>query len=92
MHGLGIPTTRALALCGSDDPVYRETVETAAVLTRIAPSFLRFGHFEYFYYTGREAPFPACLRKMATAAFGCYTEAKSAAARNCSSAISAAKH
>ena len=55
MHGLGIPTTRALALCGSDDPVYRETVETAAVLTRIAPSFLRFGHFEYFYYTGREA-------------------------------------
>lgn len=55
MHGLGIPTTRALALCGSNDPVYRETVETAAVLTRIAPSFLRFGHFEYFYYTGREA-------------------------------------
>ena len=55
MHGLGIPTTRALALCGSDDPVYREAVETAAVLTRIAPSFLRFGHFEYFYYTGREA-------------------------------------
>ena len=55
MYGLGILTTRALALCGSDDPVYRETVETAAVLTRIAPSFLRFGHFEYFYYTGREA-------------------------------------
>ena len=49
------PTTRSLALCGSDDPVYRETVETAAVLTRIAPSFVRFGHFEYFYYTGREA-------------------------------------
>ena len=60
MHGLGIPTTRALALCGSNDPVYRETVETAAVLTRIAPSFLRFGHFEYFYYTGREAEIRQC--------------------------------
>ena len=55
MHGLGIPTTRALALCGSQDPVYRERQETAAVLTRIAPSFIRFGHFEYLFYQGREA-------------------------------------
>ncbi|QEY23323.1 protein adenylyltransferase SelO [Neisseria animalis] len=54
MHGLGIPTTRALALTGSNNPVYREEVETAAVLTRIAPSFIRFGHFEYLFYTGRE--------------------------------------
>ena len=50
MAGLGIATTRALALAGSDDPIYRETVETAAVLTRIAPSHLRFGHFEFFHY------------------------------------------
>lgn len=55
MHGLHIPTTRALALTGSDDAVYRETVETAAVLTRVAPSFIRFGHFEYLFYKGREA-------------------------------------
>lgn len=48
MVGLGIPTTRALALVVSDDPVYRETVETAAVVTRIAPSFIRFGHFEHW--------------------------------------------
>uniref|UniRef100_UPI00333FBB6B protein adenylyltransferase SelO n=1 Tax=Castellaniella defragrans TaxID=75697 RepID=UPI00333FBB6B len=48
MAGLGIPTTRALALVVSDDPVYRETVETAAVVTRVAPSFLRFGHFEHW--------------------------------------------
>ncbi|MFY3703105.1 protein adenylyltransferase SelO family protein, partial [Achromobacter dolens] len=34
MHGLGIPTTRALALVASDDPVWRETVETAAIVTR----------------------------------------------------------
>ena len=48
MHGLGIPTTRALCLVASPEPVRRETLETAAVLTRLAPSFLRFGHFEHF--------------------------------------------
>ena len=48
MHGLGIPTTRALALVASPMPVYRERAETAAVVTRVAPSFLRFGHFEHF--------------------------------------------
>ena len=51
MHGLGIPTTRALAVTGSDFPVIRERVETAAVVTRLAPSFVRFGTFEYFYWT-----------------------------------------
>ncbi len=50
MAGLGIPTTRALALVASDDPVYRERVETAAIVTRLAPSFLRFGHFEVCYH------------------------------------------
>ena len=49
MHGLGIPTTRALAITGSDQPVIRETVETAAVVTRVAPSFVRFGSFEFWY-------------------------------------------
>ena len=48
MHGLGIPTTRALCLVASPEPVRRETLETAAVLTRTAPSFLRFGHLEHF--------------------------------------------
>lgn len=48
MWGLGIPTTRALALVGSNDPVYRETVETAAIVTRTSPSFIRFGTFEHF--------------------------------------------
>lgn len=50
MHGLGIPTTRALAIVGSDQPVIRETVETAAVLTRLAPAHIRFGSFELFYH------------------------------------------
>src|SRR5690606_38045777 len=48
MAGLGIPTTRALALVGSKDPVYRETVETAAIVTRVSPSFVRFGSFEHW--------------------------------------------
>ena len=50
MHGLGIPTTRALAITGSDAPVMRETMETSAVLTRMAPGHVRFGSFEVFYY------------------------------------------
>ena len=50
MHGLGIPTTRALCLVGSDDKVYREQIETAATIVRMAPSHVRFGTFEIFYY------------------------------------------
>ncbi|MBI3355941.1 MAG: YdiU family protein [Nitrospirae bacterium] len=50
MHGLGIPTARALCIVGSDHKVYREQVETGAVLTRMAPSHVRFGTFEIFYY------------------------------------------
>ncbi len=53
MQGLGIPTTQALSLVASDLPVYRETVETAACVCRIAPSFVRFGSFEVFYYRGQ---------------------------------------
>jgi len=53
MHGLGIPSTRALCVTGSDAPVHREDIETAAVVTRVAPSFIRFGHFEHFSYRGQ---------------------------------------
>jgi serine/tyrosine/threonine adenylyltransferase len=49
MHHLGIPTTRALTVIGSDQPVRREELESAAVVTRVSPSFVRFGHFEHFY-------------------------------------------
>ncbi|WP_428852968.1 protein adenylyltransferase SelO [Imbroritus primus] len=48
MAGLGIPTSRALCITGSNAPVRREEIETAAVVTRLAPSFIRFGHFEHF--------------------------------------------
>jgi uncharacterized protein YdiU (UPF0061 family) len=40
---------------GSDEEVYREALETAAVVTRVAPSFIRFGHFEHFSHGGRHA-------------------------------------
>ncbi len=56
MHALGIPTTRALALVGSPLPVWREEEETAALVTRLAPSFVRFGSFEVFYYRNHFAP------------------------------------
>ncbi|CAN5464872.1 YdiU family protein [soil metagenome] len=52
MAGLGIPTTRALCLVESALPVRRETVETAAVVTRMAPSFVRFGSFEHWSANG----------------------------------------
>jgi len=48
MHALGIPTSRALSVVGSKMPVLRETLETAAVCARLAPSFIRVGHFEHF--------------------------------------------
>ena len=51
MHGLGIPTTRALALITSDEAVYREQTETGAMVLRVSPSHIRFGSFEYFFYT-----------------------------------------
>lgn len=53
MHGLCIPTTRALCLVGSDEEVYREQIETGATLVRMAPGHIRFGSFEYLYYEER---------------------------------------
>ncbi|WP_043308508.1 protein adenylyltransferase SelO [Pseudomonas sp. ML96] len=53
MHALGIPTSRALCVTGSSTPVWRERQESGAMLLRLAPSHVRFGHFEYFYYTNQ---------------------------------------
>lgn len=61
MAALGVPTTRALCITGSALPVRRETLETAAVVTRVAPSFLRFGHFEHFAHHDQ----PEALRRLA---------------------------
>lgn len=52
MFHLGIPTSRALSLVGSTEPVQRETTEQGAMVIRVCPSHIRFGHFEHCFYTG----------------------------------------
>jgi uncharacterized protein YdiU (UPF0061 family) len=47
MHGLGIATTRALAIATSDEWVFRHGPEPRATLLRLSQSHIRFGHFEY---------------------------------------------
>ena len=61
LHALGIPTTRALVLVGSQEPVYREQVETGATVLRTAPSHLRFGHIEYFAWSGQGERIPPLI-------------------------------
>ncbi|WCT22822.1 protein adenylyltransferase SelO [Acidovorax temperans] len=68
MHGLGIPTSRALCITGSPGLVRREELETAAVVTRVAPSFVRFGHFEHFAANDQEEQ----LRTLANYVIGRY--------------------
>ncbi|MDP9504101.1 YdiU family protein [Pseudomonas protegens] len=51
LHALGIPSSRALCVIGSDTSVWREKQERGAMVLRLAQSHIRFGHFEYFYYT-----------------------------------------
>ena len=55
MAALGIATSRALCVTGSDQFIMRETPETSAVATRMAPSFIRFGSFEHWFYNDRTA-------------------------------------
>jgi uncharacterized protein YdiU (UPF0061 family) len=59
MAGLGISTSRALCVTGSDARVRREEIETAAVVTRVAPSFIRFGHFEHFSHSDQHSQLKA---------------------------------
>lgn len=53
MHHLGVPTTRALSLVATGDPVLRDMFydgnaapEPGAIVCRVAPSFIRLGNFE----------------------------------------------
>ena len=88
MHALGIPTTRALCVTGSALPVRRETIETAAVVTRVAPSFIRFGHFEHFAHTAQDVD---ALRRLADFVIDAATTPNAATRRSpcwrCSSAV-----
>ena len=59
MHHLGVPTTRALSLVATGDAVVRDMFydghaapEPGAIVCRVAPSFIRFGHFELPYVRG----------------------------------------
>jgi uncharacterized protein YdiU (UPF0061 family) len=67
MHHLGVPTTRSATCITSDDKVVRDmfydgnpVLERCTVISRIAPTFIRFGSFEIFKtvdpMTGRRGP------------------------------------
>jgi len=47
MHGLGIPTSRSLAVVTTGEKVFREEIQDGAVLTRVMQSHIRVGSFEY---------------------------------------------
>lgn len=61
MHALGIASTRALAVVGTGEPVFRDQTLPGAVLTRVAASHLRVGTFEFFAARGDRA----MLRRLA---------------------------
>ncbi|MBN9544651.1 MAG: YdiU family protein [Alphaproteobacteria bacterium] len=50
---LGIPTSRALSIIATGESVMREMPEPGAILTRLARSHVRFGHFEHFHHRGK---------------------------------------
>lgn len=54
MAALDIPTSRSLAIVATGEQVRRETAEPGAVLARLAPSHVRFGHFEHFFHHGQK--------------------------------------
>jgi len=53
LNGLGIPSTRSLAVIGIRELIYRQKPELAAILVRVADCHIRFGSFEYFHYTNQ---------------------------------------
>lgn len=72
MHALSIPTTRSLTLVHLPDlSVVREQMETACVLARLAPSFIRIGSFQalngpplLWFGGGQQDPDLDALRKL----------------------------
>jgi len=52
MHGLGIPTTRALGIIASKEKIFRNGAKNTAIVLRASTSWIRFGTFEYFHYIG----------------------------------------
>jgi len=52
---LGVPTTRALCVITSAEPVYREKEERATTLLRVARTHIRFGHFEHLFHSNQRS-------------------------------------
>jgi len=53
IHGLGIPTTRSLAVIGTGELVHREIPEPGAILVRLADSHIRFGSFQFLHFNNK---------------------------------------
>jgi uncharacterized protein YdiU (UPF0061 family) len=68
LKALQVPTTEALAIIHGSDDVYRETVERSAIVLRVAESFLRFGHFQYYAHTKQNEE----LKKLVEFTIGTY--------------------
>ena len=73
MHWLGVPTTRALCLAATGEPVVRDMFydghpapEPGAVVCRVAPSFVRFGNFQIHAASGE----PEVLKRLADYVLG----------------------
>jgi len=75
MHALGIPTTRALCMIGSDEEVYREDIESGAMIVRVAQSHVRFGSFEVFFYRDQHAHIKTLADYVITHHYPEYTDA-----------------
>lgn len=70
MAGLNIPTTRVLAILTGEDEVIRETIENSAVVARVFPSNIRFGHFEMLYHYGKKEELKALIEYTRTTFYG----------------------
>lgn len=70
MHALGVPTTRALSLVATGEPVVRDMFydgdarpEPGAIVCRVAPTFLRFGNFEIHAASDETGPLRALFAR-----------------------------
>lgn len=61
MHALGVPTTRALAVCTTGEEVRRDTALPGAVLARTAASHIRVGTFQFLAARGDQPRLRALL-------------------------------
>ena len=61
IHGLGIPTTRSLAVIGTGELVHREVPEPGAILVRLSDSHVRFGSFQFLHFNKKAEKVTALL-------------------------------